>query len=62
MSHLRASIRKVVITLSYKKIYKKLEEIALRLREMRLPAMANQLVTMCEANELNDNVEDLDES
>ena len=40
--------------------YKKLEEIALRLREMRLPAMANQLVTMCEANELNDIVEVLD--
>ena len=48
--------------MSYKKSYKKLEEIALRLREMRLPAMANQLVTRCEANELNDNVEVLDES
>ena len=40
--------------------YKKLEEITLRLREMRLPAMANQLVTMCEANELTDIVDVLD--
>ena len=32
----------------------KLEEIMLRLREMRLPEMANQLITMYEADEMKD--------
>ena len=43
---LRASSREAVITLDSKK----LEEITARLREMRLPVMANQIVTMYEAS------------
>lgn len=39
---------------------KKLEEITARLREMRLPVMANQIVTMYEASELNDVIKVLD--
>lgn len=38
----------------------KLEEITTRLREMRLPVMANQIVTMYEASELTDIVNVLD--
>ena len=39
---------------------KKLEEITARLREMRLPVMANQIVTMYESSELTDVVNVLD--
>ena len=39
---------------------KKLEEITARLREMRLPVMASQIVTMYEASELNDVIKVLD--
>ena len=39
---------------------KKLEVITARLREMRLPVMANQIVTMYEASELKDVINVLD--